>query len=189
MGTALEGFTWEKLKQTRIRHWLISDEAPGSVYYLKTLNHEQSPSPDAYAQGQTAREGQITWFDYQGKDYSAKQFIGSQSLPAVVARTIPGVSPNQPWWIYHQRNDKGNPTAETTTYTTTAGAWSMRSRTFTYAANGMDLLTERNFNAQTVRTYTYDSARRPLTATEHPANGVSYTTTYTYAMSTTANDR
>jgi YD repeat-containing protein len=80
----------------------------------------------------------------------------------------------------YQRNDKGHPTFERTTYTTTGGSWSTRSRTLTYAANGIDLLTERNFSGLTVRTYTYDNAHRVLTMTEHPQSGVSHVTTYTY---------
>jgi hypothetical protein len=79
----LYDMTWEIFNNARIRHWLAS--ADGVYTHFDSLSVQQEPSPS----GTTNTQGQLTWFDYAGKDTNVVYEIGRQIMPAVIARVMP----------------------------------------------------------------------------------------------------
>jgi YD repeat-containing protein len=131
--TNITTMTWAEFKQARIRHWLWKLD-PSSLNHVDTLNHEQLPSPDG---GLT--EGAITWYDYDGKSYTAPYMRGTRMEPAVIARVQPDGSTT---WTWFQRNGWGRATKEIERWVENGSA---RTRTNTYAwsSDGLDLLEHR----------------------------------------------
>jgi hypothetical protein len=68
-------------KMGRLRHWLIATNASN----FDTLSLERDPSPDG------SRDGQITWYDYDGKQ-AGHNYAGGWSLPSLAANG-PGGTP------------------------------------------------------------------------------------------------
>ncbi len=161
-------WTFDEVKLARIRHWLGHlDELDGHQHISHTLSWEQAPSPDGVL------EGQVTWYDYAGKNPARPDWAppGGQ-LPTVIARRLPD---GTTWYEYYQRNSHGKPLALTTTYTMQNGSVGTRTKTFTYAANGIDLLTETDFSGNLVHEYTYNNSHQILTHTRHPEQMGAYT--------------
>lgn len=165
--TNLGDFTWTELKRARIRHWIgkFHSETGNNV---DTLGHEQapSPSPDGTA------EGQVTWYDYDGKDYDAPELRGPQVLPAVIARVMPDGST---WYQHFQRNDYGHVTKETEKWYY-SGSPVSRTQTFLYAANGIDLLAHTNAAGVLVSSNVFNAYHQVTTN----YNALGESTVYTY---------
>jgi RHS repeat-associated protein len=116
--------------KAHMKHWLTS----ASSIVADTLSLERDPSPDS---GGTI-QGQITWYDYAGK--TNNEFEGTQVEPLYVARVLPDTT------TAFTRNDcnfLGNVLTNISTYTA-SGSVAYRTNLFTYAANGIDLLTVTN---------------------------------------------
>jgi len=64
---------------------------------------QQEPSPT----GSTNIQGQLTWYDYAGKNTNATYEIGTQIQAAVIARVMPDGST---WYEYFPRLTNGHPT-------------------------------------------------------------------------------
>jgi len=169
---AFDTWTWNEFKRARIRHWLGFPDPFNQLQHISdTLSWEQAPSPDGVL------EGQVTWYDYAGKNPARPDLIASGiELPSVIARRLPD---GTTWYEYYQRNSLGKPLYLTTTYTLN-GTVGTRTKTFTYAANGIDLLTETDFNGNLVHEYTYNSFHQVLTHKRHPAASGTYIDTYVY---------
>jgi YD repeat-containing protein len=167
--------TEDDKQKGRQRHWL-GGTVHGSAMAIDTLSLEIAPSHDGTTQGQK------TWFDHANKDPQGTDWKGDQILPAVIARVLPD---GTTWYVYFQRNSWGKPTSEESTYTLTGGGVGTRTRTFSYSADGIDLLQETDFSGNVVRSYTLHGTYPHTYAsmTEYPAAGVPYTTSYTYDFS------
>ena len=176
-------------KLARLRHWLLAPapyvgNGPGVA---SVLSLERAASPDGLA------EGQVTWFDYDGKAYPAS--VGTADQPLYVARVLPE---GTTWFLRTTRNARGAATEISETYTAPDAATALRTNTFVYADNQVDLVLQtgpggalvvsncfnanhqvtQSFNAAGERTlYTYDPTSQQLQTLTRPAG---LTTTFTY---------
>src|SRR5207247_7207 len=91
----------------RQRHWLRT--AAPSVVVGRTLSFGRAPSPDGVEQGQ------ITWYDYQGKPTGTNWMEGTQFLPRCIAWKLPDTSAR---YTYYNRNGLGHPTNTFQTFET-----------------------------------------------------------------------
>ncbi|MCL5099168.1 MAG: hypothetical protein M1608_16850, partial [Candidatus Omnitrophica bacterium] len=158
-------FTPSDFLKARMRHWLSQNDSYGSVE--GTLCFEQAPSPDGVTLGQ------ITWYDYADKPDSATH--GSQILPAVISRLLPGST----WYEAYERNSFGRPTIITNTYGPTNSV-STRTYTYDYATNDIDLTAVYGPTNELLAAYTYNDYHQVLTATLYADSQTPYTTTNTY---------
>lgn len=130
----IHNWTWDEFKLARIRHWLgyTDNWDPGHKHVSETLAWEQVPSPDGTI------EGQVTWYDYAGKNSSFPDMIGTGTImPSVIARVLPnGATAYQ----YFEYNGYGKPTKQVETYSKPDGSIGTRTNTFTYAANDIDMI-------------------------------------------------
>ena len=150
-------------KLGRLRHWLWDG-------YLVTssLALERAPSPDGVAEGQT------TWFDYLDQPYPG--YIGSVDQPRLVARVLPdGTS----WFHYTPRNSHLKPTSYVSTYTAADGTVALRTLSFSYAANDIDLLQSLGPNGEQVVS-NYFAAGNPFHAPDATYDALNQATLYTY---------
>jgi len=181
-------------KIARLRHWLILYNG----FLSCALSLERAPSPDGSA------DGQITWYDYDGKPVPFGNNIkGTNNLPSLVARVLPDGTTQFTRYI---RNQWELPTQEISTYTRPDGQVDVRTNTLIYAANGIDLVQQIGPNHEQVVSnyfnntlhqpdasydalnqetlYTY-SANRQLTSVKNPSQ---LTTTNVYFSSGTYAD-
>ena len=125
----IANLTANDFRLARMTHWLSDDsETPR---FGQTRSLQRLPSPD---RGATA--GNLIWYDYEGKTNS--QFEGTSSAPMIVAELLPDGSAKFTRMI---RNASGKPQTESSTYTRTDGAVDLRTITFGYATNLIDLVT------------------------------------------------
>ncbi len=110
----------------RLRHWL-SDTTDNPSY---SLSLERAPSPDGTA------EGQMTWYDYDGKT-NGYNYVGTIGLPSLVALVLPDTTTR---FSHYTRGTHSQPTEEISTYTRTDGSVGLRTNVFIFAQNGIDLL-------------------------------------------------
>lgn len=69
-------------KFARMRHWLGQRESNDGVELGDTLSLERAPSPDG------STDGQMTWYDYDGKDLGVN-IQGTNAFPSFVAIVLP----------------------------------------------------------------------------------------------------
>ncbi|MEI7731569.1 MAG: glycohydrolase toxin TNT-related protein [Verrucomicrobiota bacterium] len=112
--------------KAKLSHWL---QHPNANVVSQTLAMERAASPD----GQTL--GQITWYDHEGKPTSSIQ--GTQILPLMTAYVLPD---GRTWYKRTERNAYGLVVAETEPWSDASGSVSLRTSTYEYAANGIDLV-------------------------------------------------
>jgi len=164
----------------RRRHWLGEEYSHDVNAPLNTLSVQQDPSPDGI------NEGQLTWYDYDGKVFQYEGDQGTQSQPAVIARVLPNGST---WYIWYRLNSWGLPTNIVETYTKLDGTIGTRTNSYGYASNGIDVLTVTNalgvrvssnyfnayhqvltnYNASNEATIFTYNANRQLTSVKTPA--------------------
>ncbi len=162
--TNITSFTTNDFRLARMKHWLRS----ASTLVGNTLSMERGPSPDAAG----AIEGQITWYDYAGKTNSA--YEGTQVSPLFMAQVLPDGSTR---FTRSERNSLGAVTNEISTYSVTAGGTVlMRTNRYTYAANGIDLVTVTNAIGVQVSSNAYNAFHRVTTN----YNALNERTTYTF---------
>jgi RHS repeat-associated protein len=131
--TNVDAWGWAEFKRARIRHWLrvLDPWDGGHQHFSDTLAWEQSPSPDGTV------EGQVTWYDYPGKDPNHLELIGTGTeMPGVIARVLPDGSTS---YQYFEHNALGLTTLLVQTYTKTDGTIGTRTNSFEYASNGIDM--------------------------------------------------
>ena len=166
--TNFSSMNWtQELKRARIQHWLWNYD----FHLVGALSHLQLPSPDG------TTEGQVFFFDYAGTPSTNKAIIGSQVLPKTRAWKDPAGNTLYETWV---RNTAGNPTSHSQTYTRADGTLGVRTRTMTYSADGIDLLSRTDFHGNLVEEWTYNTARQVLTHKQRPQASTTYTTTFTY---------
>lgn len=123
--TTITSFTADDFRKARMRHWLNHPFENVS----STLSLSRNHSPDD--SGATA--GQKTWFDYAGK--TNNNYQGTQFRPLFTAQVLPDGST---WLTRTARNNYGSTTNEAGTYSVGATVY-LRTNSFVYAANGVDL--------------------------------------------------
>ena len=119
----------------RQRHWLLPNAANGAGRgggsIGQTLSLQRNPSPDGVTQGQ------ITWYDYDGKLDGLVYNEGTMILPRFKAWLLPN---GESRFIRNDRNSLGWPTKRTETYTGTSGSVQIRTNLMLYSTNNIDLL-------------------------------------------------
>jgi hypothetical protein len=181
----------------RLRHWLLEPGLfPGYDGHLsKVLSVERDPSPDGVT------SGQVTWYDYAGK--RVPEEMGTNSLPSFVAQVLPDGTTH---FDQLTRNSFSKPTAVVSTWTQSDGSVGIRTNSFAYSSDGIDLIkwinplslqvssnlynsvhqVATNYNALNEMTvYKYDSLHR-LTNTAY-ASGLVVSNAYHGADSNTNN--
>lgn len=123
-------FTSDDYRKARMRHWLRSYPYGSG----QTLALERDPSPDS---GGTI-QGQKTWYDYADKTNNL--YEGAQSLPLVTARSLPNGTTA---FARTDRNSLGYVLTNVSTWAASTTVL-LRTNTFTYAANGNDLIAATN---------------------------------------------
>src|SRR5262249_38144560 len=119
-------------KLARQRHWLRTQVGPVG----RTLSLERDPSPDG------TQQGQLTWFDYEGKPSGTNWMEGTQFTPRIKAWKLPDGNSR---YTYYQLNELGNPTLSAEISGSGLGlgffgAGGLRTNTFTWSTDGIDLI-------------------------------------------------
>ena len=164
----------------RLRHWLTRGNA-NTNFTMNTLALEREPSPDAAGNS----EGLIIWYDYQDK-ISVQQQLAREREPRLVQQpkfiaykvgTVTSGTTKTNWYVkYTQYNNQALPTMTKETYgEPTAGTQLWRTNIYTYAANGIDLLSVTN-NGHVEVTMGYNDYHQIVEST----NALDEVTTYTY---------
>jgi YD repeat-containing protein len=154
--------TFADVNLARVRHWLMREGAEGNTP-SHTISWEIAPSPDGTLQGQS------TWYDYPDKSIPSVQ--GSQLLPGVIARVMPD---STTWYQYFTRNSLGEVTQSIEKWVAGGGA-QYRTNTYTYAANGMDVVQHVGPDGA-VEQWSYNAYHQPL----YHTNALNEITSYTY---------
>jgi YD repeat-containing protein len=168
----MNSFSASDLIRARIRHWLHDtntyystnmDYANGYGGISQIVDFEIDPSPDG------VNFGQATFYDY---DDSHCPYIGSNSLPAFVARVLPDTST---WITQYQRDEYGRATNVVDSYSGGFG-YIPSYRTNLYVYNGDDLVAHYGPNGNLEDSYGYNG-KHQLT---YYTNAVQDVTSYTY---------
>lgn len=165
--TDMASFSVADYNKARMRHWLQNADWYGGKKVTDTLSMQRAPSPDSAG----SILGQMTWYDYDGKEDSFAQ--GTSKAVAVIARVLPGGETQYNWT---QRNEWGHPTSMVSTYSLPEGSVALRTNTFVFAENGIDLI--QHFGPEDVfeNGYAFDEHHQLLMHT----NAVGEVTFYTY---------
>jgi len=163
--TNVAAFTSNDFLKARMRHWMQTI----SNVVDRTLSIERDPSPDSAGN----IPGQMTWYDYAGKP--SGQIEGSQILPLFTARILPDSTTS---FTRTDRNAFGAAIDQISTYTAN-GTVALRTNSFGYAANGIDLLNTTNALGVQTSSNTYNTNHEVLTSYD----SLSELTTYTYDSS------
>ncbi|HTX21666.1 MAG TPA: RHS repeat-associated core domain-containing protein, partial [Candidatus Aquilonibacter sp.] len=144
----------------RLRHWLQTpDQAQGN-----SLSMERDPSPDG------ATPGEMTWYDYPGK--SDFYIQGTLDTPTLKIKVLPDGT--EQYEIY-QLDQWGHPTNVISTYSVN-GTILLRTNSYIYSTNGIDLLASIGPDGVTDASYAYDTNHQVLFMT----NALGEVTCYTY---------
>jgi YD repeat-containing protein len=161
---------WTEMMQARITGSLLDPNYYDHVTDMP--DYIQEPSPDG------ATQGQVTFFDYPGK--SSPQYPGTSRWPSVTARRLPN---GETQWSYTPHNAQGRILLRKETYTQSTGTVGVRTvASYTYDANGYDLLEERDGAGKLRKTFTWDANHRLMTKREYFGPGPTdyYETSFTY---------
>lgn len=161
----LANLTANDYRKGRLQHWLKS----GSNTVGDIVSLAREPSPDA---GGTS-EGPITWYDYTGKTNAA--CLGTQVLPLFGALVLPDGTTR---FTRTERNALGAVTNEISTYTSNSVA-ALRTNTYTYATNLIDLVSATNALGVQVLSNSYNAYHQVLTN----YNALGEMTVFTYDTS------
>lgn len=136
--------------RARMKHWLRIGPKTNAVSEI--ISMERAASPDG------STEGQKIWYDYAGKTNS--EYIGTQSDPLFIALLLPDGATTR--YTRTARDSLGLSTNEVSTYSSSGGV-AFRTNTFTFAANGVDLLIQTNALGVQVSSNAYNSYHQVLT--------------------------
>jgi RHS repeat-associated protein len=161
--TNLASLTANDFRRAHMKHWLKT----GLSGITSTLSLEREPSPDGVI------DGQLTWYDYASKP--ANNVEGGQILPLFVGRVLPDGTTT---FVRTLRHKLGAVTNEITTFSLGASV-ALRTNSFSYAANGIDLLRVTNAVGVRVSSNAYNAFHQVLTN----FNALGEKTTYTYDTS------
>ena len=167
---SINDLSWTHFRRARIRHWLWENQE-----HIDTLSYEQAPALDDNV------EGQVTFYDYADK--SRTYSTGSQIYPSLIARKLPD---GTIWYQKLSRNPLGKITKLTETYSLDNGTIGLRTSQRSYAANGIDLLSETEFapgnqaGGDTIRSLSYNTHHQVTRVSVSPDHGHSYSTHFTY---------
>ena len=162
--TNIASFTSDDFRKARMRHFLKSS----TVGIKGTVSLEREPSPDAA--GTIA--GQMTWHDHAGKTNS--NYYGTQSSPLFVAQVLPDGTTR---FTRTERNSLGAVTNEFSTFSVTVGgSVLLRTNRYTYAADGIDLITMTNALGIQTSSNVFNAYHQVLTN----YNALGEVTIYTY---------
>jgi YD repeat-containing protein len=146
----------------RLRHWLTT--AGGLV--TTALAIERAGSPDGVA------EGQVTRYDYDGKgDYNTE--VGTNNLPSFAALILPDGSTR---FTRYWRGVHSQVTQDTSTYSKTDGTVGLRTNTYNYAGNNVDLVQWVGPNGEQVVSNYFNGYHQPLASSD----ALNQLTTFTY---------
>jgi RHS repeat-associated protein len=145
----ISAFTTNDILKAHMQHWL----AASTTTVGETLSIERNPSPDSVG----TIEGQKTWYDYAGKTNTG--YEGTQVMPLFVARVLPNGTTA---FAQSQRNRLGLATNLVGTYSL-GGSVALRTNTFTYATNGIDLITATNALGIRAASNSYNAYHQVLT--------------------------
>jgi YD repeat-containing protein len=155
--TNISAFNAGDFLKARMQHWLlqVGYDLPGH-----TLSMQRDPSPD----GSGTVEGQKIWYDYDGKANSFTtgdnlEYEGTQFLPLFVAKVLPDGTTS---FTRTDRNSFGAVTDEISTYSVN-GIVLLRTNTYVYDPNGIDLLATTNALGIQVSTNTYNAYHEVVT--------------------------
>jgi len=154
----LLNLTADEYRLGRRQHWL---DAGGDK---PALSMQQESRPE----GSTA--GQQTWFDYE-----MNGSLPAQRRPLMVLRDMPVGPTNATWFTRTERSAWGLPTNVVTTWTLSDGSRGLRTNSFTYSADGRDLVAEYCPDGDLERGLAY--ANRQVIRATNALNEVTY---YTY---------
>ena len=147
----VSAFTSNDFRKARMQHWLRS--ATNEVG--ETVSLQRQPSPDSIG----AVDGQKTWYDYAAKPSGS--MIGNQMLPLFVASVLPGGTSH---FVREDRNNLGLPTRTVETWSASAGGTVLlRTNTFTYSTNSIDLLAANNALGVQLSSNVYNAYHQVLT--------------------------
>ena len=153
--TNINSFTTNDFRLARMQHWLRGEyDVSGKAFNIgNTVALLRDPSPDLAG----AIEGQKTWFDYAGKTNSATE--GTQSVPLFIGQVLPDGTTR---FTRTERNSIGSVTNEISTYSA-GGTVALRTNRYTYAANGIDVITITNALGVQVSSNAYNSYHQVVT--------------------------
>lgn len=151
--TNMASFTANDFRKARRRHWLFGD----SLVFDETLFLECAPSSSASG----VTEGQKTWFDfsYAPISYGGSSYPFRLVLPANQATVLPGGITR---YTHSWRLSTGAVTNEVSTYSGN-GATLLRTNTYLYSTNKIDLLAVTNALGVQVVSNTYNAFHQVLT--------------------------
>jgi RHS repeat-associated protein len=151
----------------RMRHWLAAQtySSEGADSCGTSIGLERSPSVDG------TTEGQKTWYDYAGK--SSSRYEGAEASPLYTAQVNPNGATT---FARISRNSFGLVTNEVSTYSAPNGPVALRTNTYTFAANAVDLVRVTNALGIRISSNSYNGFHEVLTN----LNALNEQTTYTY---------
>jgi RHS repeat-associated protein len=160
--TNVSSLTNSDFRLARMKHWLIA-----TPFLLgSTVSLERLPSPDT----QASQEGQKTWYDYAGKP--TQQYEGAEFFPLFSAQVLPNGSTR---FTRTDRNTNGLATIQIATYSP-GGSIALRTNSFVYANNNIDLLSATNAALLLTSSNIYNSYHQIVTN----YNALGELTTFTY---------
>ena len=147
-----------------LRHWLV-DPNTGKADRVLSL---------ARAASQTGtNNGQLTWFDYQGKISGHNNSNGTSALPLFKARVLPDGSK---WFDRYVRNSRGSVTNFVSTYSAADGSVALRTNIYTYATGEIDMTRHVGPQGEQVVSNYFNAYHQPLAS----YNALNEATLYTY---------
>jgi RHS repeat-associated protein len=153
----------------RRRHWLHKRNLGAIAKVGNTLEMEQLPSPDNGG----STEGLRIWYGHTGKPQSNVEGTNAvDAMPTVVAWVQPDGSTAFAWTRYDAFR---NPTNIVTTFSLCTSLL-RRTNTFTWSADGVNLLTMRGPLGELLAGYSYNTNHNPVAFT----NAAGYVTSLTY---------
>jgi len=166
-------------RYARWRHWLDTDA--GDVPLISDrVSLERAPTPDG------VQEGQKTWFSYGGKSQFSPHRVpnnypsvrGDESLLGLIAQVLPDGTTRYDEFNYLPPGQfnaaSAYPLYTRSTYTMTNGSSGVRTTTYQYHANGIDLFRVIGPDGDIEETYYYNTNHQVITFSNAVAETYSY---------------
>jgi len=154
----------------RVQHWAHDED---NVTRYNSVSHALSWKRD-FSPG-SGIVGHMTWYGYTNQVGATQE--GGSYKPSWIAEKLPN---GETRYVHYQYNSLGHIILEKSTYTLSNGTVGTRQRTNNYAANGIDLIREYDYDGTLVRSNQYNAYHQVTKSVEFPGNSVSYTTLYSY---------